>query len=330
MNRSVGVTVSAVVVIFGSVLTLLAGMMMLFASSGGIPVPENQVHFMKYFMIFLALVLFALGAWGITSGMGLMRLRAASRISMLVFSALLLLLCIPGFLMFLVMPFPPPGTAPSPELPTNLLAATRIFMIVLYGILVALGGWWLYFFNKRSTKDQFLKVNIPQLDGMHGEGIIGHDARPLSITLIAWYLLISAFIGVLGLSVDPPVFFLGFFFKGTAASLLMFALALLQSFIGFGLLKLRLWGRTLAIYYFQFLIFNSLTMVLIPGTQVRFEQAMNEMLRDMQGTTGAAPPPMHIPIWFGVIFAVPLLSLLLWIVVSRKEVFQDDAARPVS
>jgi len=42
MNRSVGVTVSAVVVIFGSVLTLLAGMMMLFASSGGIPVPENQ------------------------------------------------------------------------------------------------------------------------------------------------------------------------------------------------------------------------------------------------------------------------------------------------
>jgi hypothetical protein len=249
---------------------------------------------------------------------------------MLVFSALLLLLCIPGFLMFLVMPFPPPGTAPSPELPANLLAATRIFMIVLYGILTALGGWWLYFFNKRSTKDQFLKVTIPRLDGMRGEGIIGHDARPLSITLIAWYLLISAFIGVLGLSVDPPVFFLGFFFKGTAASLLMFALALLQSFIGFGLLKLRPWGRTLAIYYFQFLIFNSLTMVLIPGTQVRFEQAMNEMLRDMQGTTGAAPPVMHFPVWFGVIFAVPLLSLLLWVVVSRKGAFQDDAARPLS
>jgi len=50
-------------------------------------------------------------------------------------------------------------------------------------------------------------------------------------------------------------------------------------------------------------------------TQVRFEQAMNEMLRDMQGTTGAAPPVMHFPVWFGVIFAVPLLSLLLWVVV---------------
>jgi hypothetical protein len=159
---------------------------------------------------------------------------------------------------------------------------------------------------------------------MPGGEVISPYTRPLSITLIAWWLLISGFIGVLGLSVNPPVFFLGYFFKGTYASMLMLALALVQSLIGFGLLKLRPWGRTLAIYYFQFLIFNSLTLVLIPGTQARFEQAMSEMLSDMQGTLGTPPSPMHIPIWFGVIFAVPLLSLLLWIVVSRKDVFQAE------
>jgi len=324
MNRSVGVTVTAVIVLFGSGLTLLAGVMMLFASSSDLPIPENQVHFLKYFMVFLALVLFAAAAWGIASGTGLMRLREWSRISMLVFSALLLFVCIPGLLMFLFMPFPPPGTAPSPEMTKEMLAATRIFMAVLYGILAALGGWWIYFFNKRSTKDQFLKVRIPGLEGMPGAEVISPYARPLSITLIAWWLLISGFIGVLGLSVNPPVFFLGYFFKGTYASVLMLALALVQSLIGFGLLKLRPWGRTLAIYYFQFLIFNSLTMVLIPGTQARFEQAMSEMLSDMQGTLGTPPSPMHVPIWFGVIFAVPLLSLLLWIVVSRKDVFQSE------
>ena len=324
MNRSVGVTVTAVVVLFGSGLTLLAGVMMLFASSSDLPIPENQVHFLKYFMVFLALVLFAAAAWGIASGTGLMRLREWSRISMLVFSALLLFVCIPGLLMFLFMPFPPPGTAPSPEMTKEMLAATRIFMAVLYGILAALGGWWIYFFNKRSTKDQFLKVRIPGLEGMPGAEVISPYARPLSITLIAWWLLISGFIGVLGLSVNPPVFFLGYFFKGTYASVLMLALALVQSLIGFGLLKLRPWGRTLAIYYFQFLIFNSLTMVLIPGTQARFEQAMSEMLSDMQGTLGTPPSPMHVPIWFGVIFAVPLLSLLLWIVVSRKDAFQAE------
>jgi hypothetical protein len=318
------VTVTAVIVLFGSGLTLLAGVMMLFASSSDLPIPENQVHFLKYFMVFLALVLFAAAAWGIASGTGLMRLREWSRISMLVFSALLLFVCIPGLLMFLFMPFPPPGTAPSPEMTKEMLAATRIFMAVLYGILAALGGWWIYFFNKRSTKDQFLKVRIPGLEGMPGAEVISPYARPLSITLIAWWLLISGFIGVLGLSVNPPVFFLGYFFKGTYASVLMLALALVQSLIGFGLLKLRPWGRTLAIYYFQFLIFNSLTMVLIPGTQARFEQAMSEMLSDMQGTLGTPPSPMHVPIWFGVIFAVPLLSLLLWIVVSRKDAFQAE------
>ncbi len=324
MNRSVGVTVSAVVVIFGSGLALLAGVLMLFASSSGLSIPENQVHFLKYFMVFMALLLFAAGAWGIASGMGLMRLRESSRISMLVFSGLLLFLCIPGLLMFLLMPFPPPGTVPSPELTPEMLGATRIFMTIFYGILAVLGGWWLYFFNKRSTKDQFLKVKIPGIQGMPGGGVISPYARPLSITLIAWYLLISGFVGVLGLSLNPPVFFLGYFFKGTFASALMLGLALVQSVIGFGLLKLRPWGRTLAIYYFQFLIFNSLTMVLIPGSQGRFEQAMSEMLSDMQGTLGTPPPPMHFPIWYGVIFAVPLLALLLWIVVSRKDAFHAE------
>ncbi len=322
MNRSAGVTASAVAVIFGSALALLAGLMVLFASSGGIPVPENQVHFVKYFMAFTALLLFAVGAWGIATGMGLMRLREWARISMLVFSALLLFLCIPGFLMLLVMPFPPPGTTPSPELTKNVLMATKVFLTIFYGVLAVLGGWWLYFFNKPSTKDQFLRFTIPTLAGTAGLSIVTAGNRPLSITLIAWYLLISALVGVLGLSMNPPVFFLGFFFKGTSASLIMSALAFLQSLIGFGLLKLRPWGRTLAIYYFQFLIFNSLTMVLIPGTQARFEQAMGDMLRDMQGTAGTPPPAMHFQIWFGVIFAVPLLALLLWVVVSRKEAFQ--------
>lgn len=326
MNRSPGVTASAMAVIFGSVLALLAGTMVLFASSSGIPVPENQLHFIKYLMAFTALLLFAAGAWGVATGMGLLRLREWSRISMLVFGALLLLLCIPGFLIFLVVPFPPPGTTPRPELTKNVLMATKVFLTIFYGILAVLGGWWFYFFNKPSTKNQFLRFTIPTAGGTPGLSIITAGARPLSITFIAWYLLITAFVGVLGLSMNPPVFFLGFFFKGTTASLIMSALAFLQSLIGFGLLKLRPWGRTLAIYYFQFLIFNSLTMVLIPGTQARFDQAMGDMLRDMPGAPNAPTNPQftgaHVPIWLGVVFAVPLLSLLLWLIVRRKEAFQ--------
>jgi hypothetical protein len=322
MNRSAGVTISAVVVLLGSGISLLTGLMMLFASASGVSVPENQAQFFKYFMVFAAVLFFAAGAWGVSTGLALLRLREWSRVSIIVFSALLLFLCIPGLLMFLMMPFPPPGTVPSPQLTPSLLMGMRIFLTLLYAALAVLGGWWLYFFNKRSTKEQFLKVRGAPLERALGEPAVAPGTRPLSITLIAWYLLISAFIGVLGLSVNPPVFFFGFFFKGTFASLIMFALALVQSLTAFGLLKLRPWGRTLAIYYFQFLIFNSLTMVLIPGTQARFDQAMGDMMRDMQGSSNAAQVA-HFPIWFGVVFAVPLLALLLWVVISRKDVFQS-------
>ncbi len=322
MNRSAGITISAVIALLGSGLAVLTGFLMLFASTSGISVPENQAQFFKYFMVFTALLFFGAGAWGISTGSALLRLREWSRVSMIAFSALLLFICIPGLFIFLMMPFPPPGTVPNPQLTKNILMGMRIFLTVFYAMLAALGGWWLYFFNKRSTKEQFLKVRGASPERPLGEPMTVPGARPLSITLIAWYLLISAFIGVLGLSVNPPVFFLGFFFKGTFASLIMFALALLQSLTAFGLLKLRPWGRTLAIYYFQFLIFNSLTMVLIPGTQARFDQAMGDMMRDMPGTSSAAQV-MHFPIWFGVIFAVPLLALLLWVVVSRKDVFRD-------
>jgi hypothetical protein len=74
------------------------------------------------------------------------------------------------------------------------------------------------------------------------------------------------------------------------------------------------------------LIFNSLTMVLIPGTQARFDQAMGDMLRDMPGAPGTPTnlqfTATHVPVWLGVMFAVPLLSLLLWLIVRRKEAFQ--------
>jgi hypothetical protein len=321
MNRSAGVTISAIVVLLGSGLALLTGVMMLFASTSGVSVPQNQVQFFKYFMMITAVLFFAAGAWGISTGMALLHLREWSRVSMMVFGALLLFLCIPGLLMFLMVPFPPPGTAVSPQLTPNLLMGMRIFFTLFYAALAVLGAWWLYFFNRRSTKEQFRKVPGASPQQISDDSMIGSRARPLSITLIAWYLLISAFIGVLGLSVNPPVFFFGFFFKGTFASLIMFGLALVQSLTAFGLLKLRPWGRTLAIYYFQFLIFNSLTMVLIPGTQARFDQAMGDMMRDMQGSSNA-PHVVHFPIWFGVILGVPLLALLLWVVVSKKDVFQ--------
>ena len=177
MNRSAGITISAVIALLGSGLAVLTGFLMLFASTSGISVPENQAQFFKYFMVFTALLFFGAGAWGISTGSALLRLREWSRVSMIAFSALLLFICIPGLFIFLMMPFPPPGTVPNPQLTKNILMAMRIFLTVFYAMLAALGGWWLYFFNKRSTKEQFLKVPGGPSDRILTEAMIAHEAN---------------------------------------------------------------------------------------------------------------------------------------------------------
>ena len=46
-----------------------------------------------------------------------------------------------------------------------------------------------------------------------------------------------------------------------------------QLLMAYGLLKLEMWGRSLAIYYFNFAIFNSVISVILPGAQARYEEA---------------------------------------------------------
>jgi hypothetical protein len=90
--------------------------------------------------------------------------------------------------------------------------------------------------------------------------------------------------------------------------------------MGIGLLKLRPWGRTITIWYFSFILVNSFLMVLLPGSQARFD----EMMAYSEKMMGTAAVPMHFPIWIGVVFSVPLLSLLLWFVVTRKQAFLTE------
>ena len=108
----------------------------------------------------MSVFMLGLAAWGIATGINLLQLREWARISMIVFSGLLLVMAVPGLIMMLVMPLPtppvsalPPGDAmPSLE---HLMTAVRIGMAVFYALLALLGGWWLYFFNSRPIRELF-------------------------------------------------------------------------------------------------------------------------------------------------------------------------------
>ncbi len=322
MKRSAGLTISAVVVLLGCGLTLVCCAFMALglaemAARGATP------QFTKAAGVMMALFLLALAVWGIATGINLLQLREWSRISMLVFSAFLLVVSLPGILLMLFVPLPAQPNVPDPALMARVMAATRIGMVVFYGLLLLLGGWWLYFFNSRAVKDQFRSADgsAPASPGAWGHPAAVASAlpkRPISITIIAYVSLVGACFLPLIQLMHVPMMFMGIFYTGWKASLIVMGFLTVQLLMAYGLLKLEPWGRSLAIYYFNFAIFNSIISVILPGAQARFDEATAMM----QGTVGLPASPVKFPIWSGLLFGLPLIAVQLWFVVTRKQAFE--------
>ena len=326
MRRPAGVTIAAVAVFIGSGLTLLSGAIMIFAFFV-LPATESAPAFTRAAGVIMAIFMLGLAAWGIATGINLLQLREWARISMIVFSALLLVMAVPGLLMMLVMPLPtppvptvPPGEAIPPL--AHLMAAVRIGMAIFYALLAVLGGWWIYFFNSQAIRELFRNPATPASDAAPGVFVPtempGAPKRPVSITIIAYLALVSGCTFPILNILHLPLTFLGFFFTGGKASLIGIGFMSVQLLMAYGLLRLEKWGRSLAIYYFNFAIFNSVISVILPGASARYEAATTAM----QNSLGLPPSPFQFPLWISLVFSLPLIGIQLWFVVTRKQAFE--------
>lgn len=129
MQRSVGVTISAIVVLLGSLPALALNINAVLALMA--PCPNCPINDPRASGFLISVVYLLEGAWGITTSIGLLRLRNWARISMIIFAALL---PISGFPILLI-----PLLGP-------------LFVVVLLGIAI----WWLVFFNLAHVKAQFI------------------------------------------------------------------------------------------------------------------------------------------------------------------------------
>jgi hypothetical protein len=325
MKRSAGITISAVLVFIGSGLSLIFGLLMIFAFA--VMPSDATPAFTRGAGLILSVFMLGLAGWGIATGVNLLHLREWARISMIVFSGLLLVMAVPGLLMMIIMPLPTP---PVPAVPNGAaipplehwMTAVRIGMAVFYALLALLGGWWVYFFNSRPSKEQFRSSGAPAPAWMPAvlapTELPGAPKRPVSITIIAYLALVGACMFPILNILHMPLTFLGFFFTGGKAALIVIGYMSVQLLMAYGLLKLEPWGRSLAIYYFNFAIFNSIISVILPGAQARYEEATAAM----QTSMGLPPTPFQFPIWFSLVFSLPLIAIQLWFVVTRKQAFE--------
>jgi hypothetical protein len=287
--------------------------------------------FTRYAGPVMSVFIVGFACWGIATGINLLQLREWARISMVVFSGLLLAMCVPGLLMMLLLPFPTPA---APDAPTGLTApqmehmmtAARIGMAFFYGLLSVLGAWWIYFFHSRAVKEQFRGAMTPASTWLpaNADSVPGAPKRPVSITIIAYLALLGGcmipFLRIMNL----PMAFLGFYFTGGKASLIVIGFMTVQLLMAYGLLRMKMWGRSVAIYYFNFAIFNSIISVILPGAQARYVEAMSGMQGAMEGSMGLpATQQYRFPLWISLVFSLPVIAVQLWFVVKRKKAFED-------
>jgi hypothetical protein len=260
---------------------------------------------------------------------------------MLVYAVLLLFIGLPAAALMAFIRLP---NTSDPNLPANFMAIIQGGIALFYGMLAALGGFWVYFFNKRSVKEQFrvgqavvesgapdLPSGIPPVTSHASERV-----RPLSISIIAWFLLVASaltpvwvlFYSAFLPGVQIPLCFLGFFFFGRSAFLILLILMGVQMAAAVGMLKLKNWGRVTTIGLQFVTLINFALAFGISANRVRFQQLMETMTASMDARMHQ-PVPFVFPVWMGAVVSLPVVFAVLWFLITEKQAF-DSATQELA
>jgi len=344
MSRSVGVTVIAVLAFLGSVLALLMGILTaVFAVVAPLPAqrefPASPVFF-KVMLLAASLVYVLPAVWGILTSIGLFRLKNWARISTIVFSVLLILMGIGPLLGSLLFSFMP---VPSETADHAVMTVVRVSMGVLGLGQLGIGVWWLLFFTRSKVKQQFVPVSAtitaaqsPSVNPIEAQPVsvtmAGQNSPrgPISVTIIAWLLLISCPFVPINLALRIPAFLFTKVLEGWWADLYYVVVGCLLLYIGIGLLRLKPLALKVGVGYFLFTFANSAVFFLTPGGRARMlalverQQAMFPWMQAWQGQSAFRfdlTPFIVIGATVGTIFLVAQLYFLI----TRREAFETAA-----
>jgi hypothetical protein len=361
-NRSAGITVIAILALIGSALMLgLAGLMAIAMFVTPTPAANNAQlppMFFKVYRIVLPLFYAAPAVWGIVTAIGLLQLKNWARISTIVFSILLIVFGAFGMLTSMIFFLKPPaGNGLDPKMFSLIGAVTAVFALVQIGI----GIWWMMFFNRAAVKTQFVPQQLPFPHSGQGTAAyvldMPHSAtppppgsaltylapppsppiaapnptvRPLSITIIAWYLLAICLFVPFSLAMHAPAILFTAILTGWRAVVFFLAYVGLSVYVGTALLRMKPAARLIGIAYFIFNLFNIGVFYLAPGSRARMTRFLDLQQSMFPWMPSQADSPFHIDIMpFLIVGAIGGLALSLvpvYFLVAAKPAF-DKAAR---
>ena len=312
VSRPGGVTAAAVVAVIGSLIVVAVAA---FLASAPLPSPPPPNMNYRAFMIGMSLFLAALAGLGVWTAIGLFRLRAWARMSILAFAVIMTVMACLGLIFTLTVPIPvPPGKDP------RVARAVLPGMIMTYSIPLLIGAWWIIQFTRKPTKAAFA-----------AGGAAMESVRPLSISIIGWMHLIGGLFTPLFAVVGFPMQVGVAVLTGWKAWAAFLILGTVSIYIGWGLLRLNEKARRVAIGY--------LALTWTHGFLVSAVPSMRDKMAEIQASIRPpGSPPLPNPgdtgttmIVFSLVFGLVIAGGMIWFLIRNKaafnkEIIPDDAA----
>jgi len=299
MSRRVGVLVSAVVALLGSILVLFIAA--LAVASLYVETPQPSPPGARGSLIGAAVMFAVFGGLGIWTSVGLFRRRPWARTAILVFAGFLAVGCVFGLLVTMLVPLPPdinPATRQVVRMTTRLM----------FGIPFLIGVWWLVQFNMRSTKAAFVPVaREPE------------SRRPLSVTIIAWSSIIGGVFFLFPILSRLPAFLFGATFTGWTAELIYIVFAAVSLYIGKGLLDLQEETRLVAIGWYAFSLVHMAVLTLVPSVREKTFEAQKSFAPDQ---SNPIPFDQGMLLNVTVLFSAMLFVTMIWFLARNRPAFQ--------
>ncbi len=304
MEKPGGITATVVLLAVGGLACLgMAALMFvvyfMMENIGGTRMPQMPVAF----RVFPIALFGGLGAWVLVTAVGVWKLRNWGRLSLIAFSALMVIMQGLSALMMFFIPFPPADPRTD-----QIMHVARILLVVFYLVQVAIGVWWLIYFNRNSIKLLYLG-DVIQSD---------RSARPLSIVVIAWHLVVFGLMSLPMATTGWPTMLFGVVVQGWWAISAYLAFGAVSFFLGYALLKLHPRAVDWTIAYLCFLILHASVFWFVGDP----EAAMREILAEMQMPSmpqAQAIPAM--PMWLSLGISLATFAVPLWYLVTRRDAY---------
>jgi hypothetical protein len=364
-NRSAGITVIAILQLIGSALLLVLAALMAFAMIVATP-PASDPRLPPMFFTMMRVVVpffYAIPAvWGIITAVGLLQLKNWARISTIVFSVLLMVFGAFGVLTSMVFFLNPPlGNGLDPKMFSIIGAATALCALAQIGV----GIWWMVFFNRAGVKAQFLPQALPYPQAGQGAApyaidmphsatppppslttppgvatptdvttpplaVLQRPARPLSISIIGWFMLAGCIFLPFSIVLRAPTVLFTAILTGWPAVILLSLFGALHLYMGIALLKMKSSGRLVGTGYYIFGLLNTAIFYLAPGRNARIAKLMDAAQTMFPWVRSAQSNPFQADmtpfLLVGAIGGIAFYLVLLYFLIAAKPAF-DRAER---